>query len=81
MDRFTAMEESYKNGYERGFTDAAAIINQDGDGKHVVGHKLSVLLGEAIRHPDGLNKIADEIPWYVIVGVVHRLKRKRRNKM
>ena len=40
MDEYTAMEESYKNGYDKGYADAEAKLVRCKDCKKAVRHEL-----------------------------------------
>ena len=81
MDAYTACEESYKNGYKQGYTDAMAEFDLIRPETSRRGAKFKALMTEAQYHSDKpmdiVKAISDELSWRVIMRVIHRLKRKR----
>lgn len=80
MDAFAASEESYKNGYKQGYTDAMAEYDLIRPEISRRGAKFKALMEEAQYHGkpmDIVKAIADELSWRVIMRVIHKLRRKR----
>ena len=78
MDKYIVSEQSYKNGYAKGYADAMSTLDLCGSSDiSNRGAKLAILMGEAQNHEDILKAIADELSWRVIMRVAHKLRRKR----
>ena len=80
MDAYTASEESYKNGYKQGYTDAMAEFDLIRPETSRRGAKFKALMTEAQYHDkpmDIVKAISDELSWRVVMRVIHRLRRKR----
>ena len=81
MDAYTASEESYKNGYKQGYTDAMAEFDLIRPETSRRGAKFKALMTEAHYHSDKpldlVKAISDELSWRVVMRVIHRLRRKR----
>ena len=81
MDAYAASEESYKNGYKQGYTDAMAEFDLIRPETSIRGAKFNALMAEAQYHGDKpmdiVKAISDELSWRVIMRVIYRLMRKR----
>lgn len=80
MDAYLASEQSYKNGYAKGYADAMAVLDSGRPETSRRGAKYEALMEEAQHHGTAteiIKAIADELSWRVIMRVVHKLRRKR----
>lgn len=80
MDKYAVAEESYKNGYAKGFDDAMAqfdLIKRDPSSRKA---KCEMLLSE-FRFCDSVHDItkaiANELSWRMVMRIIHKLRRKR----
>lgn len=80
MDEYTACEESYKNGYDKGYTDAMAqfdLIRRDPSTRQAKCEALLSELKFCGSVHDITKVIADELSWRVVMRIVNKIRRKR----
>lgn len=86
MDAYAASEQSYKNGYKKGYEDAVAALGSDNKSQSSRKAKWATL-EEEFSHwgyhdwysdtIEVLQTIANEISWRAVMRIVHKLRRKR----
>lgn len=86
MDMHTLSEESYKNGYAKGFDDAMeqlALIRREPSSRKAKWDFLKQELehwGYSDWYSDTIDVmmvIVNELSWRIVVRIVHKLRRKR----